>query len=191
MPTDSPRSAIAFQGQTSVAEGPVGEVAVRILHLLESSPERPVQVFDRATAEPIDLDLRGDPAEVAQRYAVVPGEPAPQRGAGRPRLGVVAREVTLLPRHWDWLAVQPGGASAALRRLIDEARKSGAPAEAKRRSQEAAYRLMTALAGNEPGYEEAVRALFAGSEEAFDRHTAGWPPDVRRHARRLAAEAFS
>lgn len=184
------RSAIAFRGQTCVADGPLPDVALRVMQLLESDPAQPILVFDRETAHPIDLDLRGAPSEVAGRYALPPVEQQPDRVAGRPRLGVVAREVTLLPRHWEWLATQPGGASAALRRLVEEARKANAPAEARRLAQESAYRLTTALAGNEAGYEEAVRALFAGSAEGFDRHTAGWPADVRQHALRLASEAL-
>ena len=103
----------------------------------------------------------------------------------------MAREVTLLPRHWDWLKAQPGGASAALRLLVDEARRSEAGASSARLSQNAAYNFMSAIAGNLPGYEEAIRALFAGNQAGFDGETAGWPADVRSHARQLAAAAFA
>ena len=112
-------------------------------------------------------------------------------GPGRPRLGVVAREVTLLPRHWDWLNDQPGGASAALRRLVDQARKANAGRDRIRRAQEATYRFMSAMAGDEPGFEEATRALFAGRPAVFDALTDAWPPDVRDHSRKLAAPAFA
>ena len=140
-------------------------------------------IFDDATGRQVDYDFRGSAADVLARY--VPEEPA--RGPGRPRLGVVAREVTLLPRHWEWLADQPSGASATLRRLVDQARKaedSGA------RAATVAGRVMTALAGDLPAFEEAYRALDAGDLSRFEEHAASWPPDVRSHLQRLAAPAF-
>ncbi|WP_154585104.1 DUF2239 family protein, partial [Bordetella pertussis] len=117
------------------------------------------------------------------------GSPARPRGRGRPRLGVVAREVTLLPRHWDWLAGQPGGASVALRKLVEQARREHAGADALRRGRDAAYTFMSAAAGNLPGFEEAVRALYAGDAERLAAHMAGWPADVRAYALRLAGAA--
>ena len=112
------------------------------------------------------------------------------RGPGRPKLGVVAREITLLARHWDYLTRQPGGASVTLRKLVDEARKVNATRDRVREAQEAAYRFMTALAGDEPGFEEALRALFASNEARFSEVTASWPADIRDHAKQLAAIAF-
>ena len=111
--------------------------------------------------------------------------------AGRPRLGVVAREVTLLPRHWEWLSAQPGGASVALRKLVEEARRVKAPEDRRREAQESAYRFMTVMAGNEPGFEEALRALYSEDRERFEMYSAAWPKDVREHARELAGAAFS
>ena len=111
---------------------------------------------------------------------------APRR-PGRPKLGVVAREVTLLPRHWEWLNSQPGGASVALRKLVEEARRANSGKDRLRRAQEAAYRFMSTMAGNEPGFEEAARALFAGRQEPFEALVRGWPKDVREHAKKLAA----
>ena len=108
------------------------------------------------------------------------------RGRGRPKLGVVGREVTLLPRQWEWLAAQPGGASVALRRLVDEAKRSAGTAPQLRASQEAAYHFMSAMAGNLPGFEEATRALFANDARGFDQQVSTWPEDVRAHAARLA-----
>jgi len=102
-----------------------------------------------------------------------------------PRLGVVSREVSLLPRHWDWLEQQPNGISAALRRLLDEARKRAPGEERARLAREAAGRFMTAMAGNLPGYEEAARALFAKDHERFTQRIAAWPEDVRLHLERL------
>ncbi|MFT4195245.1 DUF2239 family protein, partial [Ottowia sp.] len=115
-----------------------------------------------------------------------PSRPAP----GRPRLGVVAREVTLLPRHWEWLAAQPGGASAALRRLVDQARKSNEKADSRRQASERSYRFMSAIAGHQSCFEEAARALFAADASAFAAHTARWPKDVRTHLSELAKGAF-
>ncbi|MDB5750693.1 MAG: hypothetical protein JWP65_1114, partial [Ramlibacter sp.] len=107
------------------------------------------------------------------------------------QLGVVAREVTLLPRHWDWLAAQPGGASVTLRRLVDEARRGAGGADAMRAARERAYRFLNAVAGNLPGFEEALRALFAGDAARFAEFAAAWPQDVREHAQAMAAGAFS
>ena len=115
-----------------------------------------------------------------RRRASAPAAP------GRPKLGVVARQITLLPRHWEWLGEQPGGASVTLRKLVEEARRSTAGEAALRRSREACYRFMTTMAGDEPNYEEALRALFAGDAQRFAALTELWPPDVRDHARRLA-----
>jgi len=139
-------------------------------------------VFDDRSGRQVDLDTRGVlPTDVPST------EP---RGRGRPKLGVVAREVTLLPRHWDWLSHQPGGASVALRRLVDEARKTSGDRDRVRGAQEAAYNFMSAMAGNLPGFEEAARALFAYDRRKFANLIATWPPDVRDHAVKLAfAEA--
>ena len=114
----------------------------------------------------------------------------PARGPGRPRLGVVAREVTLLPRHWDWLAIQPGGASVALRKLVEVARRDSETRDRVRQASAVAYRFMSTIAGHEAGFEEASRALFAGDQAGFEALIAGWPVDVRHHLKRLAADAF-
>ncbi|MDB5448961.1 MAG: hypothetical protein JWQ52_89 [Phenylobacterium sp.] len=170
----------AFAGHRVVARGTLSSVAQTVhAHLPEA-----LLVFDDANGRQIDLDLRGSADEVVARLAPAP---QPKAGRGRPKLGVVAREVTLLPRHWDWLAGQPGGASAALRRLVDQARRQGTSADDARRAQEAAHRVMTALAGNLPGYEEALRALYAGDRPRLDSLIAAWPADVGAYVSRLAA----
>ena len=135
-------------------------------------------MFNDANGQQMDLDLRV--ADLGQDAA------AETRGRGRPRLGVVAREVTLLPRHWDWLNSQPGGASVALRKLVDQARRTSGDADRIRAAQEAAYRFMSAVAGNFPGFEEALRALFAYDRRRFSDLVAKWPEDVRDYAIRLA-----
>ena len=124
------------------------------------------------------------------RLAAAASEKQAPRGPGRPKLGVVAREVTLLPRHWDWLAAQPGGASVALRKLVEDARKVGGGEDRRRAAQEATYRFMQAMAGDFAGYEDVARALFAGDIGKFEQHSATWPEDVRDHAALLAADAF-
>ncbi|MBK9518355.1 MAG: DUF2239 family protein [Anaeromyxobacter sp.] len=205
MTAASAPSCTLFAGHRRLAEGDLVTVALAARGALERGERAALLAFEDATARQVELDLRGSAAEVKARHAarlaqpVAPGAdgaapagapPAEPRGPGRPRLGVVAREVTLLPRHWEWLAAQPGGASVALRRLVEEARRLGGGRDRVRRAQEVAYRLMTSLAGDLPGYEEATRALFAGQGERFEALTAAWPPDVGAYARRLAAGAF-
>lgn len=180
----------AFEGSTRLASGDLIEVALAAKAATDRGATGPVLIFEDATARPIDLDLRGAPEDVRARLAAAAPPPPAPRGPGRPKLGVVAREVTLLPRHWEWLGAQPGGASVALRRLVEEARRADEGPARRRRAQEAAYRFMSAMAGDEPGFEEATRALFAGDKDRFDAETANWPADVRDHARRTASEAF-
>jgi hypothetical protein len=174
------------------------QVALRTKKVIDRGERAPVLIFDDVTSEPIEVDFRGAAEDVLRRLAEresgsAPGEAratAAPRQPGRPRLGVVAREVTLLPRHWQWLSSQPGGASVALRKLVDEARRVDAGKDRLRQAQEAAYRFMSAMAGNEPGFEEALRALFAGDQRRFDELVAPWPIDVRDHAKKLANAAF-
>ena len=150
-------------------------------------PEPPLWVFDDGTGAPVDAPPL---PEHAARLPVAAASLAPPPSAGRPRLGVVAREVTLLPRHWDWLATQPGGASAALRRLVDQARKSNENGDKRRQASERSYKFMSAIAGHQAGFEDAARALFAADAAAFAACTAGWPADVRTHLGELAQGAF-
>ncbi|MNY20673.1 hypothetical protein D3C86_1541690 [compost metagenome] len=171
----------AFAGNRLIASG-APSVVVAAVKAAHDAGEA-VLVFDDADARPVEFDLRGDLAAVLAR---LPSEPVEKRGPGRPKLGVTAREVTLLPRHWDWLAAQPGGASVALRKLVENALREAEGPDRVRRSREAAYRFMTAVAGDQPGYEEATRMLFAGDWVAFDAAIEPWPSDVRDYARRLA-----
>ncbi len=170
-----------FRGTDRVATGTLPEVAV----FLRDRPQGgEFLVFDDASGRQTDLDTHGTPEEIALRYAGQVAE-AP-RGRGRPRLGVVPKEVTLLPRHWEWLSAQPGGASVALRKLVDQARRSSGDRDRIRAAQEAAYRFMSAVAGNLPAFEEATRALFAYDQRRFGEFIAGWPADVRDYATKLA-----
>ena len=185
------RSCTAFAGKRLIASGPASDVAeAAARHILDTGDTAPLLVFDDDTCEPVELDLRGSLEEVRARLAPEPPAPLAPRPPGRPKLGVVAREVTLLPRHWEWLAAQPGGASVTLRKLVETARRDITGDDRRRTACDAAYRFMLALAGDEPGYEEATRALFAGDAERLEALTESWPADVRDHARRLAAAAF-
>jgi len=182
------QSLTVFAGSSVVGTGDRDRVVSILTSLGAAGDLRPVLVFDDATGVQVDIDVR--PAARAAA-AGQPGEESGQRGPGRPKLGVVGREVTLLPRHWEWLNAQPGGASVALRKLVEHARRESANSDRVRQSQEAAFRFMTAMAGNEPGFEEACRSLYAGDSETFEARVTEWPKDVADYARRLAAGAFS
>jgi hypothetical protein len=189
---------IGFEGERRIASGDLREVARAAKQALDQRRDASILVFDGRTSEPVDLDLRGSIADVLARLPETAGEPvaledaAPSapRGPGRPKLGVVAREVTLLPRHWDWLAQQAGGASVAIRKLVEQARRTGEQKDRVRQAQEAAYRFMSAMAGNRPHYEDAIRALFANDAVDFEKLIAEWPGDVRGHASMLGERAF-
>lgn len=193
MPQARSHQFTAFVGQQLLASGPLAEVALAVMKANQRSATDPVVIFDDATGRSIDLDLRGTKRDVIARLTPPNVEtPADEetaaepRGRGRPKLGVVAREVTLLPRHWEWLGAQPGGASVALRKLVDEARRASGDRDRHRAARDAAYHFMSAMAGNLPGFEEAARALFAGERRRFSEHIAGWPDDIRDHIVKLA-----
>ena len=176
---------LAFAGHTRFASGLLPEVAAAVRTRLDAGETAPVAVFHASTGAPLDMDLRGTPGEVSAKAAAREEagrtEGSARTGPGRPKLGVVGREVTLLPRHWDWLAAQPGGASVTLRKLVEAARKEGQGPQAIRRAQDAAYRFMHALGGDLPGFEEATRALYAWDLERMASLIESWPPDVRDH----------
>jgi hypothetical protein len=190
---DSPsRTCTAFQAERRLASGTYGQVALAVRALLKTQPNAAVLIFDDESGRQVDFDLRGSDRDVLARLGGSESDDAASvRRPGRPKLGVVAREVTLLPRHWEWLAAQPGGASVALRKLVEAARMAKAGSDVVRRAQEAADRFMMAMAGNLPHYEEAARALYAGHQQRFVDLTASWPADLRAHARRLGAKAFA
>lgn len=176
----------AFSNSRRIASGELDDVAAQAKRAVDRGAS--VLIFDDKTSELIEVDFRGTTRDVRKRLAqTAPEEP---RGPGRPKLGVVAREVTLLPRHWDWLSIQPGGASVALRKLVEEARRKNEPLDRVRQAQESAYRFLSAMTGNEQGFEEAARALFAGNRESFAHYSEAWPVDIRDHARKLAEAAF-
>lgn len=186
VPSDLP--VVAFIGVERIARAPLYR-ALPAIHAAAAAGTQPL-VFNLVDGRVVDLDLRGELAEARGRLGPALAPPPEKRGPGRPKLGVVAREVTLLPRHWDWLAAQPGGASVALRKLVEGALKAGEGPDRARRARENAYRFMTAMAGDLPGYEEATRMLFAGDWTAFDAAVEAWPEGVRNEVRGMAAGAW-
>jgi len=164
----------AFLEDRAVASGTREEVTRLIEERYAAGDHAAIHVFDDENGRVVDLDYWDAAAAAPQPSA---------RGRGRPKLGVTAREVTLLPRQWEWLAGQPGGASATIRRLVEEARRSGASAERERR--DAVYRFMQATSGDRPNYEEALRALYRGDRTGFDALVRDWPADIRAYVARL------
>ena len=173
-----------------MTSGNLAEIALAVKR--RGRPDAPIIIFNDATGRSLDLDLRGTDDEIVARLPPAPASAAPEtpsnepRGRGRPKLGVVAREVTLLPRHWEWLGAQPGGASVALRKLVDEARRAGGDRDRSRAARDAAYHFMSVMAGNLANFEEASRALFAHDRRRFAGLIADWPADIRDHIVKLA-----
>lgn len=191
--SDTKLTYTAFEGMQRLAQGPLEAVVLEVRRRSREHKEASILVFNDASGTTMDFDLSGSEKEVLKRLQVfvAPPEATPAAtGPGRPRLGVVAREVSLLPRHWEWLATQPGGASAAIRRLVEDARKTGSGPSQVKASQERTYRFLAALAGNLPNYEEALRALYKRDESKFREHMKGWPADIKAHALELGAEVF-
>lgn len=193
----SPSSCTAFDGVTRVTSGTLAAIAPALKALTERQPDAQILIFDDLTGKQLDLNLHGSLEDVMARLARLPlprpadGAAAEARAPGRPKLGVVGREVTLLPRHWTWLNEQPGGASVALRKLVEHALRDSQPADRQRAARDGAYQFMSALAGDQPGFEEATRALFAGNQQGFSDCIAAWPADVRAHASAMARDSFA
>ncbi|MFC4933413.1 DUF2239 family protein [Massilia sp. GCM10023247] len=181
-----PTHCIAFAGTELLAKGPLIDVIRAAKAALDRGTDRSIAVLDLASSRPVDIDFTGSEEDVLRR---IPRAPA--RSAGRPKLGVIAREVTLLPRHWEWLAAQPGGASVALRKLVEHASRDASGADARREARDSAYRFMHELAGDAPGFEEASRALFAGDAARFGELIAPWPAGVKEHLHSLAGPSFA
>ncbi|MEN3930582.1 DUF2239 family protein [Microvirga sp. W0021] len=190
----------AFRNTQRLSSGPLIEVAMAVKAALEADQTDTILVFDDANGKVVDLDLRGTKADIITRLSAPPqaspsnrpprlADPTPvaPKGRGRPKLGVVAKEITLLPQQWEWLATQPGGASVTLRKLVEEAKRKTAIQNTKA-AQEATYRFMSAMAGDLPGYEEATRALFAGDRERLEMEIARWPEDVREYVMKLGVK---
>ncbi|MBO9708978.1 MAG: DUF2239 family protein [Caulobacter sp.] len=180
---------VVFAGDRRVGGGSRLEAALAAQAHLASAPDARLLIFD-PDGRQVDFDLRGGPADLAARLGEPDASAEAPRGRGRPKLGVTAREVTLLPRHWEWLAAQPGGASVALRKLVEAARREAEGPDRRRAAREAAYRFASAMAGDLEGFEAMSRALFAGDAEGFALRIAAWPGDIAGHLAALASEAF-
>ncbi len=205
MTTVAPPSFTSFDGWKRIAYGNLETNALAVKRAVESGSSGPILTFNDHTGCVLEVDTRGTDAEALARLHK--GSPSDEvkefesvevdessfqpRGRGRPKLGVIAREITLLPRHWDWLSAQPGGASVALRKLVEEAKRSTAIRDDRRRTQERTYQFMSAMAGNLVGFEESTRALFAGDLNKFIQLVAEWPSDVRDYALDLASQKES
>lgn len=177
-----------FEGSHRIASGTLSEMALAVNKAQSRQGNAAILLFDNQTGKTVDLDLRGSDADIVARYSSperqeMPAEPVADapKGRGRPKLGVVAREITLLPRHWEWLSAQPGGASVAIRKLVDAARKTVGNADTQRQATERAYQFMVTIAGDYAGFEAASRALFAGDSAAVAHAIAAWPEDIRTH----------
>jgi uncharacterized protein len=185
----------SFAGDRLIVSDSLKTMLLKTKEHLDRHPADPVLIFDDQTGKQVDFDFRGTPDEVLARlsshslFASEVAAVAPRTGPGRPKLGVVCREVSLLPRHWDWLEQQPSGISAAIRRLVEEASKREPGKQRARAVREAASRVMSAIAGDRPGFEEASRALFARDRERFEQQIRDWPHDLREHLARLVREA--
>ena len=212
--TPSTSAFTAFEGSRCIATGALLDVALVAKSAIDAAAYNPqpapVLIFNDATSEVIELDWRGSVAEFQARLALLPTSDSATlaaettssedelpnaansvaKGPGRPKLGVVAREVTLLPRHWEWLATQTGGASVALRKLVEVARRTSEVKDRVQRASSVGYKFMSTVAGHEAGFEEASRALFAGDQAGFEAITASWPADVQTHLKKLLADAF-
>lgn len=181
----------AFRDSKMIATGKMVDVALAAKHQIDKNPKISVLIFDDQTGQQIEFDYRGNEDKfLARLKAMAKPEEETKPGPGRPKLGVISREIGLLPRHWDWLAKQPEGASAVLRKLVEEAQKKNAAKDELRKIQEAAYRFMTIMAGNLPDFEEALRAFYAKDKARFSKLIGAWPKDIREHSMKLAKPAL-
>ena len=190
----------SFIGRRHLASGSLQQVALAVRSVRERNMPEPLLIFDNSSGRSIDIDTRGSEDQVLARLGFAGSRAGDKpdteveaqenstgrRSRGRPKLGVVSREVTLLPRHWAWLADQPGGASVALRKLVEQARRESVEKDSRRAANERAYNFMSAMAGDLEGFEEGIRALFAGDRDKFEAQIDNWPEDIRQHACWLA-----
>lgn len=188
------RNYTAFADSKKIASGNVLDVAAKVKKYLMKETKSQVLIFDDSNSAQVEIDFRGTPENVTRRLENLIAEstdPSKKPGPGRPKLGVTAKEVTLLPDHWEWLARQPGGASVTLRKLVEEAKKKNHSKDLLRQAQEAAYKFMTVMAGDLPQYEEALRALYAGEAKKFEKMISAWPKDIQEHSLLLAKTALT
>ncbi len=181
---------IAFNGDQVIASGSVHDVAKQTKLQLDKEPNAAILIFEETTSRLVEIDFRGTLDDVLKRLPKPEPQEPIRRGPGRPRLGVVSREITLLPRHWDWLSKQSGGASVVLRRLVEQASKASSATDRIREAREVCYRFMTVMAGDRSNFEDATRALYAGNKDLFFSQIVDWPKDIKSHLKTLAEHAF-
>ena len=193
----SPTTCTVFLGVKKMAQGSIEEVIPWLKQTYADEALTTFLLFDDATGKTFDVDFRGTIDEVLARFfeksGISPSSeaiPLSTKRVGRPKLGVVSGEVTLLPRHWEWLKRQPGGASVTLRKLVEEARRTDTQHNQVRVAQEATYHVMSTLAGDFPNYEEALRSLYAKDDVRFNQLLASFEPDVRDYIKALATPVF-
>jgi len=194
---------VGFVGWELVARGTLDEVVAACRLASAQRPNQRTAFFDdvsghaveapvaptatRSPSEGVSPIVRSAPA--AEREASDATGPQRKRGPGRPRLGVVSREVSLLPRHWEWLSAQRGGTSATLRRVIDAARKADGGTTERRRTIDAAHRFLWDIAGDLPCFEELTRALYAEQFQRVADLSCSWPTGVRQQLLRFVDRA--
>lgn len=181
-----------FEKHSLLFRGTLREVVLKVKKHLGKEANSLVLIFSDTTGKTMDVNFQGNEKEVLKRLEVyfAQDEEKDTVGPGRPKLGVISREVSLLPRHWEWLANQPGGASSALRKLVDEAKGNPASASNVKQLQERAYRFMSVVAGDLAGYEGALRALYRGDHKNFSLHIREWPKDVKAHLLQMTRPIF-
>jgi len=184
----------AFAGELLLASGSRYDVACAAKKHIDGKNSDSILIFDRDSSAAIELNLEGSLEEVMDRYSEAPAEKEPEpkqtRSRGRPKLGVVGKEVTLLPRHWQWLQLQNGGPSVALRKLVEQAKRENQEQDSQQTTRYAIYNFMFAIAGDLAGFEEANRALYANDRRRFNFETELWPKDIKEHLYYLADKFF-
>jgi hypothetical protein len=189
----------AFENHQRIAQGTLIEIATAIKKRLGKASHGDAILFSDATGKVMEINFQGNLKTVLQRLAVFQTDTKnpetknveTQPGPGRPKLGVVSREISLLPNQWEWLASQPGGASPVLRRLVDEARRKANTEPTPAQLQEKAYRFLSVIAGDLPLYEEALRALYQSDQKKFITAMKSWPEAISSYALALTGTLFS
>jgi hypothetical protein len=189
---DAQETYTAFEGTTRLFRGTIEQVVLQIKERLGRAENSSVLIFSDNTGKTMDFNFQGKVKDVLKRLEIYVSKQncGPVAGPGRPKLGVISREVSLLPRHWEWLANQSGGASATIRKLIEDAKKRSSAHTSIKHVQERVYRFMSVIAGDMTGYEEALRALYKADRKNFLLHMRDWPTDVRTHVVEMAKPIF-
>ena len=192
MKADNSNSYTAFDGSVLLFRGGLKEVVLNIKEHLGRSENSSVLIFSDLTGKTMDFSFHGSKQDILKRLEkyTFTEEPKEPSGPGRPKLGVVSREISLLPRHWEWLATQSGGASATIRLLVEEARKKSSNISSIKQMQERAYQIMSVLAGDLQGYEEALRALYKKDSKVFFTHVKRWPIDIQKYLNEITKPVF-